>query len=463
MKSRQPLKIDLNNLFKPFISDGFEKLSDFDAEFGSVHQGIVVLKQTGHLPFSKLSQDDIMCENVLLMAGKYQGYDNVIVLGIGGSALGTSSIYHALYGPYANLKFCDKSKTRTSFPRLFVVDHIEAQTIKDLFELIKNDKNLFVVISKSGNTSETLAQYLLVKKEFKGLKQENFVFITDSQKGFLRDLVAQEGYASLVVPLGVGGRFSVFSPVGLFPLAVCGVDITALLDGAQHLENLSLKDKLAQNPAGLLAMTLFYWLKKHGMSQVVMMPYSERLRLFSDWFAQLWGESLGKRYTLDGETKHTGSTPIKSVGVTDQHSQLQLYLEGPKNKVIVFVEVLEAQYQGHLGESKAKDERLDFLSGKSMHELMLSEKAATEESLRENDRPNLSVKMTMINEFQLGQLYQLFMNVIPYMGALLNINAFDQPAVERIKKFTFGLMGRKGFGDFVEKMTEVPKKKELVF
>ncbi|MBF0104445.1 MAG: glucose-6-phosphate isomerase [Deltaproteobacteria bacterium] len=459
MKSKQPLTIDLNNFFKPLITDGLDPVASYEEEFSQIHSGIKTLKQTGNLPYAKLSQDDAMRDNVTLMAGRYQQYDNVVVLGIGGSALGASSLYYAIKGPYANYV----AGTQKKSPRLFVVDHIEAQTIGDLFNLISADKNLFVVISKSGSTSETLAQYLLVKKFFANIGRENFLFITDPQKGLLRDLVVKENYASLVVPPGVGGRFSVFSPVGLFPLAACGVDITALLDGVEHMEQLCLNDRLAQNPAGLVAVTCHQWLKRHGVSEIVMMPYSERLHFFSDWFAQLWGESLGKMFTLKGEKKFTGSTPVKSVGVTDQHSQLQLYLEGPRNKVVVFVEVENTDYEGHLGESNSGDERLDFLSGQTMHKLMSAEKAATEESLRENNRPNATIKMSMINEFQLGQLYQLFMNVVPYMGALLDINPFDQPAVEKIKKFTFGLLGRKGFEDFADKLKAHKKDKGLVF
>lgn len=228
------------------------------------------------------------------------------------------------------------------------------------------------------------------------------------------------------------------------------------------METLCQSSKLAQNPAGLLAMSLYAWQQK-GRSQVVVMPYADRLRLVSDWFAQLWGESLGKACTIDGQKKYVGSTPIKAVGVTDQHSQLQLYLEGPKDKVVLFIDVDDFNSDGHLSTIKTKDDRIDFLSGSSLAKLLKAEKLATEESLRENDRPNLSIKMSMVNEFQLGQLYQLFMNVIPYMGSLMGINPFDQPAVERIKQFTYGLMGRKKFDDYASKISDNPHDKRFIF
>ncbi len=457
MKARHKITLDLNNLFQPAISHGLKNLSKLEPQFKEMHQAVMVLKRTGHLPFSTLPEDPILLDNVLTQTKQYAKVQNIVVLGIGGSALGTASIYQAIHGAYAN-HLRAKNKTQ---PKLHVVDHIDPTTVMDLFELIKDEKNLFVIISKSGNTSETLAQYLLIKKVFGEKSQENMFFITDPHNGFLRDFVAKNNLPSLTVPTGVGGRFSAFTSVGLFPLAVSGVNITELLDGARHVENECRQGVLAQNPAALIALCTYEWMQKHKTTQVVMLPYTDRLRLFSDWFAQLWGESLGKRYTVNGKEKFIGSTPLKSVGVTDQHSQLQLYLEGPKDKIIYFVEIEKFSQKATLSDNKLDDEKIDFLTGKSLQELMRAEKIATEESLRENNRPNATIKLTEINEFQIGQLYQLFMNVIPYMGALLNINAFDQPAVERIKQFTFGLMERKGFEEYKEKIKD--KKSDLIF
>ncbi|HLD44074.1 MAG TPA: glucose-6-phosphate isomerase [bacterium] len=459
MNSRHKITLDLNNLFRPAIASGLPSLSGLEAPFSSAHQAITALKQTGQLPFSSLPEDSITLENVLTAAQQYRGVQNVVVLGIGGSALGTTSIYHALYGAQANLMRGRDADT----PRLFVVDHVEPQTLTELFDLIKNDRNIFIVISKSGNTSETLAQYLLVKKYFGPDSLKNMFFITDPHKGFLHDLVVKHNYPSLPVPAGVGGRFSIFTPVGLFPLALCGVDIKVLLEGARHMELECRQSLLAQNPAGLIALATHSLQEQRLLTQVVMLPYADRLRYFSDWFAQLWGESLGKRFTVGGQEVFTGSTPIKSVGVTDQHSQLQLYLEGPKDKIIYFVEVGHFAQPGRLSDDRHDNDQIDFLAGKSLETLMASEKAATEECLRENNRPNATIKLSEINEFQLGQLYQLFMNVIPYLGTLLNINAFDQPAVERIKQFTFGLLDRKGFEAYKDKLKTAPKNKELLF
>lgn len=458
MTSHHSISCDLNNLFNPAITDGPTSISQFESAFHAAHSGIIALKKTNQLPFSKLPEEDAVTQQVLDQAKRYHAVDNVIVLGIGGSALGTSSIYYALNGPYAT-SFLEKKK---GAPRLFVIDNIEPDWMMDLVKLAEGQKNLFVLISKSGNTSETLAQYLFVKKHFNNVSHKDFFAITDPESGFLREFCTKHEIPNLPVPPGVGGRFSIFTPVGLFPLAVSGVNIREVLAGAAAMESRCQNSTLAQNPAGVLAMTLHHWMVQKNTSQVVMMPYSDRLRFVSDWFAQLWGESLGKRLTLNGEERFIGNTPIKAQGVTDQHSQLQLYLEGPRDKVVLFVEVENFASQGLLSDEKTGDERLDFLSGRSLRELLLAEKRGTEESLRENDRPNATIKLTEVNPYQLGQVYQLFMNVIPYMGALLNINPFDQPAVERIKKFTFGLMGHPKYSDFAMKMKDVVKKKEFV-
>lgn len=452
MNSHHPLKLDLNNLFTPALKDGIADISELEKIFKECHPGVRALKQTGQLPYSKLPEDLVSLAEIQEAAKKYQGYQNVIVFGIGGSALGTLCLAQALLNPH-----------KLDAARLHVADYIDAFQMETLCQSVQGQKNLFVFVSKSGNTSETLAQLLYVKNRFPKTDKKDFFIVTDAKEGFLRQYASDENIATLPVPAGVGGRFSVFTAVGLFPLAVCGVDIAMMLKGAEHTETLCQNDLLVQNPAGLLATSLYYWTTQKNITQVVLMPYSERLVFLSDFFAQLWAESLGKKHTLDGKDSYTGTTAIKTSGPRDQHSQLQLYLEGPHDKVVLFIDVDEQGNDGNLGENSLTDDRIKFLSGKSLKALQASEKAASEESLRENNRPNLTLTLSAVNEFQMGQVCQLMMSVIPYMGVLLNINAFDQPAVERIKKFTYGLMGRKGFEDFGARLADQPKNKKLIF
>lgn len=433
------LQIDLTSLYYPSMAEALHKPQDLQKGFEFVQKRIAKMNEAGLLGFSDLPFDQEMLESILQAKERYKNVKNIVVFGIGGSALGAQSIWYALNGAFANLQ------TEREDPRFFVIDHIEPLALQELQEQLDAKDTLFIIISKSGNTSETLAQYRFLCEHFKNLSLENLFIITDQDKGFLKKQAEEEGIATLPVPKNVGGRFSVLSPVGLFPLAVAGVDIERLLQGARTMEEFCRKNSLSDNPAALMALTWNYWLQEKKFSQVVMMPYSDRLRFFSDWFAQLFGESLGK-VKEDG---HVGFTPIKALGVTDQHSQLQLYLEGPRDKIICFVDVTNYKNEGSLGQKQFGDDRIDFLAGSSMAKLMHAEKQATQKSLSENSRPNQTITLSGLDEFQLGQLYQLFMHVVPFLGALLEINPFDQPAVERIKNLTFALMGRKGFEDLV--------------
>ncbi len=446
--NHHPLKLDLNNLFKPAIIDGIENLSKIEATFSEAHTAITVLKKTGQLPFSRQPAELDHLESVMTLAKTLTGYDNVVVLGIGGSALGTSSVVKALG---VGVK-----------PALFVVDYLDATELNATLEKLRGKKNLFLVISKSGNTTETLSQYLYFSSEL-NVKKDDVIILTDPQTGFLREYAGKEKIRTLDVPPGVGGRFSVFTAVGLLPLTLCGVNVEEMLLGAQAAEFSSHQNLLAANPSALLAASLHWWISTKKITQVVCLSYASRLNLFADWLAQLWGESLGKRHTLSGDEVFTGTTLVKASGVADQHSQLQLYLEGPRDKIILFVDEETPAAKAEIKAKTYGDERLDFLLGRDLTAVKLAERQATEESLREAGRPNACVTLSQINAYQVGQLYQTFMNVIPYLGAFLNINPYDQPAVERIKRFTFGLLGRKGFEDYAEKMKDHPKKSGLVF
>lgn len=455
MSSRHPLILDLNGFFSPALADAPSDPHAIAVDFNGAHRGLSALRSSGQLGFAALPGDSLICDHALTLSRKFKSVKNVLLFGIGGSALGAASLHLALKGPWSNLN-------PGGAPRLFVLDNIEPKPLCDLVDFVGQDDNLYLFISKSGNTSETLAQYLFVKKHFPKFSDERTVIITDPHKGFLHDLVVKNNLAHLTVPSSVGGRFSVFSSVGLFPLAVCGVDVKSLLDGASHMETRCRSEVLAQNPAGLLAVSFYHQLKQ-GVTQWVILPYSDRLRLFGDWFAQLFAESLGKKYSLDGQEVRSGFTPLKALGVTDQHSQLQLYLDGPRDKAVVFVDVQNGGADAPLWDKKFDDDRIDFLTGKNLSDLLAAEKQATEESLRESGCPNLTVKMSEINVFQMGQLYQLCMNTVAYLGAFLNINPYDQPAVEKIKEFTFGLMGRPGFDGFSARMAERQKRQDLVF
>jgi len=252
-------------------------------------------------------------------------------------------------------------------------------------------------------------------------------------------LADKEGILSFVVPSNVGGRFSVFSPVGLMSAAFTGINIEKLLSGAAEMDAKCSNDSLMKNPAALYAAIqyLFYWLKR-PMS--VMMPYSNALYGISDWYRQLWAESLGKKINRRGEIINVGPTPIKALGATDQHSQVQLYIEGPQDKIVTFLSVEQFDktvkiptYDSH------------YLGGRSLNELLKAEEEATRMALTKENRPNLTVSLPKITPETIGQMIYMFELATAYAGELFDIDAFNQPGVELGKQLTYALMGRAGF------------------
>ena len=373
-------------------------------------------------------------------------FDNFVVLGIGGSALGPTMAFNAL----CHLHYNDLPKSKRRGPRFFVEDNVDPVRMKELLDVIDVKKTCFNVISKSGATSETMAQYLIIsdllKKEGIDIK-ENVIFTTDAAKGNLVKISKElGGVKSYVLPDGVGGRFSELCPVGLLPAAVLGIDIKALLKGAAYMDKLCKTADLKKNPA-LLTATLQYIAMNDGKNIGVLMPYSDNLRYVSDWYAQLWAESLGKNVTLDGKPCNVGQTPVKALGVTDQHSQVQLYTEGPFDKVVTFLSVGSYKEKTPIPHGCESIPDVSFLGGHTMEELIQAENKATAHALTMAGRLNYTINLPEVNEFTLGQLLFLFELQTAYAGAMFNINTFNQPGVEAGKKATFALLGKPGYGE----------------
>lgn len=376
-------------------------------------------------------------------------FENMVVLGIGGSALGNIALQSAL-NPYTY-----NFDTPRKHPRMFVVDNVDPAYFGSVLKFCEHNggfkKTLFNVVSKSGETAETAAQFMvirdLLKKHVGADYKANVVAVTDPKAGTMRKICDSEGFVTLPVPEGVGGRFSVLSPVGLFSAAMCGIDINALLDGAASMDGPCSREDMSKNPAAMIAFLLCELGTSKGKTNHVMMPYANGLYLLADWYRQLWAESLGKQVDLSGETVYAGFTPIKALGTTDQHSQVQLYREGPNDKVFCFLEV--AGFEGAGGDVTIPTglgvEAIKYLEGKSMTTLLNAEKRATEYAFLESQRPNFTIKFPNVDAFHVGQFIYLWEVVTAYAGLMLNIDAYNQPAVETGKVATFGLMGRAGY------------------
>lgn len=399
------------------------------------------------LPFEPMRSEHVRAVREMVEARRGD-CENLVVLGIGGSALGNIALQSALRPATWNLM----SSSRRGGPRMFVIDNVDpdhfALVLASCEEWGGLDRTVFNVISKSGETAETAAQFMIVRgmlRERLGSRwAERVVGITDPKAGTMRSICDREGIATLPVPEGVGGRFSVLSPVGLFSAAMCGIGVEALLDGAAEMDERCGRGSLLENPAAMLAWLLVELGARSGKTCHVMMPYANSLYSFADWFRQLWAESLGKTATSVAGPIHMGFTPIKALGATDQHSQIQLYRDGPNDKVVCFLEVERFSRDVEIPVGLGV-EALEYLEGSSLARLLNTEKRATEYALVESQRPNLTIRWPTIDERHVGQFIQLWEVATAYAGLMLGIDAYDQPAVETGKKATFGLMGRAGF------------------
>jgi glucose-6-phosphate isomerase len=390
-------------------------------------------------------------------------FENIVVLGIGGSALGNIALQSALNEPTYNLL----DRAHRPGPRLFVVDNVDPSNLSSILKVCDPKTTLFNVVSKSGETAETASQFMIIRKKLEQAVGKRWaghvIAITDPEKGTMRTICDQAGITTLPVPEGVGGRFSVLSPVGLFSAAACGIDIKALLNGAQAMDQRCTNENLAENPAAMLALLLVELGTRKGKTNHVLMPYANSLKLLGDWYAQLWAESLGKKFDRAGNTIFAGFTPISALGTTDQHSQVQLYREGPNDKVIGFVEVEDfGDDQSLTIPTGMGVEAIEYLEGKRMVDLLNAEKRATEYALIESQRPNYTIKMPKIDAHHVGEFIMLWQIATAYAGLMLNIDAYDQPAVETGKKATFGLMGRAGYEDWLTKVNDTLSDTEFV-
>jgi glucose-6-phosphate isomerase len=414
------------------------------------------------LPFNPVRREHVSA--VKKLARKLRGKtNNLVVLGIGGSALGNIALQSALNPVTYNFM----TRKQRGGPRLFVLDNVDPHFVGQTLEEIRRSdpdlkRTIFNVISKSGETAETAAQFIIIRDMLKRALGDNYarqiVAVTDPAKGTMRQICDREGYATLPVPDGVGGRFSVLSPVGLFSAAMCDIDIESLLDGAAEMDRRCSSPPTSNNlvnPAAILAFILME-LTKRGKSIHVMMPYSNALYYLADWFRQLWAESLGKRVDQNGKETFAGATPIKALGTTDQHSQVQLYREGPNDKVFGFIEVEQFDHDVTIPTGLDVDS-LRYLQGATLGKLISAEKRATEFALVESQRPNFTIRFPRIGAHAVGQFIQLWEITTAYAGLMLNIDAYDQPAVETGKVATFGLMGRNGYEEWKSKVENALK------
>lgn len=399
-----------------------------------------------NLPYN---QDEVILDMENTAKNIREDFEYFVVLGIGGSALGTEVIFESLCDFNHNLLPLEKRKNA---PKFFIVDNVDPDKMASLFEMIDLSKTMFNVVTKSGTTCETLTLFLYAFNKLSEIVGEesaysHFTFTTDITKGYLAEIAKEHNIKCFHIPKGVGGRFSVLSPVGLFPASVLGIDIKEMLNGARSFCDYCKGNKCNIALTKALIDKAFF---DKGIKMNVIMPYSEKLKAFTSWYSQLMSESIGKEIDNDGNVVNVGITPVRALGVTDQHSQQQLYIEGCFDKVITFIQVEKFSKEVNTGKYFHNLEDLQYLQNLDLSKLMNIELSSTRYALTKHGRPNNTIYMSEINEYTLGKLFTFSMIEIAYLGKLFNINAFNQSGVEHSKVATFAFLNRKGYENLID-------------
>jgi glucose-6-phosphate isomerase len=424
-------------------------------QFDAAKRKFDELRSGGSVGFVDLPADKTLLAQVEKFASSARGkYDDVVILGIGGSALGPIALRTSLRPSGWNLL---DDKARGGYPRLHVLDNVDPETIDALLGRLRLERTLFIVTSKSGGTAETMAQFVIVHDRLSREKLDvtkHLVFVTDPKQGALRPLAERLKVPALDIPASIGGRFSVLSAVGTLPAALIGIDVKSLLSGAVEMAKRCETAELTKNPAGVYAM--LQWLADTRLTKkiVVFMPYSDPLRDFAAWFVQLWAESLGKQRP-DGTS--VGSTPLVALGATDQHAQVQLFMEGPADKTVTFVAVDQRGTDVTIPTAFQDVKELGYLGGHSLGELIDIEQRATAGALAKRGRPNMTIHLERVDASHVGQLMMLLELATAYAGQLYGIDAFNQPGVELGKQFAYALLGRPGSEQAKKEWDSLPK------
>ena len=366
-------------------------------------------------------------------------YDSIIHVGIGGSALGNLMLHQALLPMYYN----ELPKSGRG-PRFYLADNPDPEKASAIWDRVSGSRAALIGVSKSGATAETMSQFLWFRSRMSasagGNVDKDVLVITDPKGGVFRAFAEAAGCRSLEIPPSVGGRYSVLSPCGLVTASALGADVRGLLEGAASMKKfLSERRGARDNPAlYLAAINRFH--EKNGRPMSVLMPYSNRLETFAEWFAQLWGESVGK----DG----LGTTPVRALGAIDQHSQVQLYTAGPDDKLYTIINVANRGVEVDIPPAEDSSlSSLSYLSGSGLGAMLACEARSTAAALVKSGRPVVWIELNRVDARAIGALVLFYEYVTAVTCRMMKINPFDQPGVEQGKRYTYGMMGRSSYAD----------------
>jgi glucose-6-phosphate isomerase len=417
------MRVDIGNALGATATPGVSRaaLERLDDRVASAHERIDRGRREAEHGYAALSLPGRVDVDEVLAATARFDPEAVLVVGIGGSALGATTLAAALPAP-------------DDAPPVYALDNVDPAHVSTLLDSLPLSETVVNVVSKSGTTAETLANFLVVRERMQraGVDWTERTLVTTGDAGPLRAMADRHDLPTLRVPDGVPGRFSVLSAVGTASAALRGADVTGLVAGARDAAD-DLSGSLFETPAYAYGAVAFA-LGRRGATSNAMMPYVEALEPFAEWFAQLWAESLGK----DG----LGQTPLRALGATDQHSQLQLYRAGPRDKLVTFVRQTERAAAAPVPDGLPDD--LSYLAGEGLGDLLDAEFRATEASLAAAGRPNVRVEIDRLDARSVGKLLYGMETACVLVGELEGIETFTQPAVEWGKVAARGLLGAAG-------------------
>ena len=422
-----PYTQDLTSCFAEAIGPRGLDRGDFESALAATAPALAEIREAyedGSLPLLRLPGERGDLEILTRLAEHYRSrFDHVVVLGTGGSSLGARTLYALAdrgFGPPAGTPF------------QWFVDNIDPGTFEGLFTALDLSQTGWLAISKSGETAETVTQLLIAVDALHACELDvvgRITAITEPGDNSLRRFAASHRMTVLDCDPGIGGRYSALSAPGLVPAIISGLDAAAVREGAAEVLDPVLSGAApASVPAAEGAALAVAALRTRGIAQTVLMPYADRLSGFVLWFRQLWAESLGK----DG----TGTTPINALGTVDQHSQLQLWLAGPADKLFTLVTLDRAGLGAEVPAGLAADPELSYIRGRTLGDLMDAEQRATAETLARHGRPTRVISLPRLDEKAMGALMMHYMLETMIAAHLLGVDAFDQPAVEEGKILT---------------------------
>jgi glucose-6-phosphate isomerase len=427
--SKLPYSQDIASCFADKIGKhGLDKqtFDDYVARTAKALKRLRAAAADNSLPILNLPKREDEMRVMRDAAQRYRGLAHVVVLGTGGSSLGGRTVTALADGGLGS------AGRLAGRPLLWFIENVDPWGFEKIVESVDLKNAGLIIISKSGGTAETLSQALdllprVEKAVGRDKLQQRCTVITEPNDNPLRRLAQRYGLPLIDHDPKVGGRYSVLSPTAMLPTLIAGLDAAKVRAGAQEALDASLDNEPARSPAAIGAALSIALAEKRGAVQTVVMPYIDRLGAFGLWFRQLWAESLGK----DGK----GTTPIRAQGAVDQHSQLQLYLNGPADKLYTVI-MGEARGQGprYAKEQFGGDKALDWLAGRTLGDLLDVSQRATAETLARNGRPVRIIRVPTLDERSLGALMMHYMLETIVAADLLGIDPFDQPAVEEGKK-----------------------------